>query len=123
MTMRNVILFSLILITFKAFAYDEKNFEKHFKLVPQPQKITVRNAKGITPNALRSVFLKGTTHKPVLYGLLKNTIGRAMQQARRNNYSIELMNGINELQTYPSRLLLLLDKYDNASTANKATAK
>jgi hypothetical protein len=46
-----------------------------------------------------------------------------MQLARRNRYSLELMNGINELQIYPARLLLLLEKYDNASTAGKPIAK
>ena len=50
------------------------------------------------------------------YGLIKNRIQNAMKVARRNEYSLTLMNQINELQVYPSRLLLLLEKYDKASS-------
>ncbi len=49
------------------------------------------------------------------YELIKNRIQHAMKVARRNEYSLALMNQINELQVYPSRLLLLLEKYDRAS--------
>jgi hypothetical protein len=57
------------------------------------------------------------------YGLIKGNIKEAMQLAKRNRYSLELMNGINELQVYPATLLLLLKKYDKASAAGKPIVK
>jgi len=53
------------------FAFDIKDFEKHFKLLPQPQKIELLNGKGISYNSLQYIFLDGTFPKPVLYGSLK----------------------------------------------------
>ena len=47
---------------------------------------------------------------------IKNKIEKAIQVSRRNEYSLMLMDQINELQIYPSGLLLLLEKYDNSST-------
>jgi hypothetical protein len=47
-----------------------------------------------------------------------------MKVTRRNEFSLALMNQLNELQAYPSRLLLLLEKLDRASTdAAKKDAK
>src|SRR5689334_3452352 len=51
-------------------AYDLKDFEKQFKLIPQPKKVELLQTKGIAANALQSIWLKGTTDRPVLYGLL-----------------------------------------------------
>lgn len=51
---------------------DIKDFDKYFKLLPQPQKIEVLTGKGITSGALRSIFLNGTSQKPVLYGILNS---------------------------------------------------
>ena len=48
--------------------------------------------------------------------VIKNKIEKAIQVSRRNEYSLMLMDQINELQIYPSGLLLLLEKYDNSST-------
>lgn len=50
------------------------------------------------------------------YKTIKNRISKASELARRNHYSLELMNQINELQIYSSNVLLLLEKYDNADT-------
>jgi hexosaminidase len=55
---------------------DLKDFEKHFKLLPQPQKIEILTGQGITHSSLRSIFLKGVSQKPVLYGVL-NTLQRS----------------------------------------------
>jgi hypothetical protein len=49
---------------------DIKDFEKHFKLMPQPQKIELLNEKGLASTSLRSVFLQGTSARPVLNGVL-----------------------------------------------------
>ena len=51
---------------------DLKDFEKYFKLLPQPQKIEILTGQGITQGSLRSIFLKGGSQKPVLYGLLNS---------------------------------------------------
>lgn len=53
-------------------ATGKEYFDKHFKLMPQPQKIELLNAKGIFYNTLKSVYLKGSAVKPVLYGELKS---------------------------------------------------
>ena len=58
------------------------------------------------------------------YQIIKNKIEKVNKLARRNYYSLALMYQINELQIYPSHLLLLLDKYDRAtSSANKNIAE
>ena len=51
---------------------DLKDFEKHFKLLPQPQKIEILTGQGIGHSSLRSIFLKGGSQKPVLYGVLNS---------------------------------------------------
>jgi hypothetical protein len=43
--------------------------------------------------------------------------------ARQNEFSLSLMNQINELQIYPAKLLILLEKYDNAAGTNKSAAR
>jgi hexosaminidase len=53
-------------------AFNKQDFDRYFKLMPQPKKIEVLNAKGIIYNSLQSVYLKGATVKPVLYGELKH---------------------------------------------------
>ncbi|MBL7734095.1 MAG: family 20 glycosylhydrolase [Chitinophagaceae bacterium] len=56
--------------------------------------------------------------------LISDRLGKAIALARRNEYALLVFNQINELQIYPARLLLLLDKYDNAgSAAAKSAAK
>lgn len=57
------------------------------------------------------------------YQLIKRKIENSTKLARRNFYSLGLMGQINELQIYPSHLLLLLEKFDRAVSAaekNKA---
>ncbi len=53
------------------------------------------------------------------YKVISNRIKKAISIANRNEYSLSLMNQINELQIYPANLLLLLKDYDQASFANK----
>src|SRR5438270_266150 len=58
------------------------------------------------------------------YQIIKERIEKAIQLTRRNEYSLALMNQINELQIYTAKLLLLLEKYDRAASASdKQTAK
>ncbi|WP_018614170.1 glycoside hydrolase family 20 zincin-like fold domain-containing protein [Segetibacter koreensis] len=65
-------LFLFSLISLHLYAFDKEDFDKHFKLMPEPQKIELIKGKGISANTLRSVLLKGTTVKPVLYGVLQS---------------------------------------------------
>lgn len=50
----------------------------------------------------------------VRYETIKGKIANAAKLARRNHYSLELMNQINEFQIYASKIILLLEKYDKA---------
>jgi hypothetical protein len=45
--------------------------------------------------------------------------------ARRNDYTLQILNAINELQVYPALVLTLLGKFDmtETPTAKKAAAK
>ena len=49
------------------------------------------------------------------YRIIKERIEKSMQLSRRNQYALSIMSSINELQIYPSNLLLLLHKYDIAT--------
>jgi len=53
------------------------------------------------------------------YNIISSRIRKAVSIANRNEYSLSLMNQINELQIYPANLLLLLNDYDKASMPNK----
>jgi molecular chaperone GrpE (heat shock protein) len=59
----------------------------------------------------------------VRYQEIKNRITKAIQLARQNEYSLNILNQLNELQIYPAKLLLLLYKYDNTSAASKPAVK
>src|SRR6185295_1498257 len=51
---------------------DISNFEKYFKLLPQPQKVEILTGKGMAAATLQSIYLKGTDQKPILYGALSS---------------------------------------------------
>ncbi len=59
------------------------------------------------------------------YDVIKDRIEKAKQSARRNQYSLLVIEQINELQSYPAKLLLLLEKYDktNSSTDKQAVRR
>lgn len=57
------------------------------------------------------------------YERTRSLIRTNRQLARRNRFSLELLDVMNELQIYPSRLLLLLQAYDKAAPAEKAGKK
>lgn len=59
----------------------------------------------------------------VRYQEIKNRIAKTTQMARQNEFSLSLMNQINELQIYPAKLLILLEKYDNASGTNESAVR
>lgn len=53
------------------------------------------------------------------YTSIREKIENALQLAKRNHYSLELFGQLNELQIYPSNLLLLLEKYDKMISPSK----
>jgi hypothetical protein len=57
------------------------------------------------------------------YQEIKKRIDRTLLLARRNAYAVSIMNQINELQNYSTKLLLLLKAYDNASVSEKQEKK
>ncbi|MCW3110589.1 MAG: glycoside hydrolase, partial [Segetibacter sp.] len=59
----------------------------------------------------------------VRYQEIKNRIAKATQMVRQNEFSLSLMNQMNELQIYPAKLLLLLEKYDNVSGTDKGAVR
>lgn len=64
------ILHAFLLTGLYASGQDSKDFEKHFRLLPQPQKIELLKEKGLPASSLHAVCLRGTTARPVLGGLL-----------------------------------------------------
>ncbi len=50
------------------------------------------------------------------YEMIKSRIEKAEALAVRNHYSLSLMKQMNEVQIYPAKLVLLLDKYDRSTT-------
>lgn len=55
----------------------------------------------------------------VRYKITKAKISKALQLAKRNKFALEIFKQMNELQIYPSELLLRLEKYDRARTASQ----
>jgi hexosaminidase len=93
---------------------DRENYHKTFKLIPLPD--------------LEKIGAWSTTHKQKLDDArsavtkhidIQNRLKKTMAASRRNEYTIEVMNQINELQVYPANLLLLLEKLDQADKSNK----
>ena len=93
---------------------DRENYHKTFKLIDLPD----ANEKGIW--AMKYKEKIGLAGDAVLqYRLINTRIEKALELSRRNTYSVEVFKQINELQVYPSNLLLLLQQYDNAPVQNK----
>ena len=53
---------------------------------------------------------------------IKNYINVALAQALRNRYTLQIYQQINELQHFPTELILALDAYDNSTSDNKKEA-
>jgi len=70
--------------------------------------------------------IKGARTEKERYQTIKLKIEQNLFLARRNRFALELMQAINELQSYPTNLLLLLNQYDlaqQAETKNKIMAE
>jgi hexosaminidase len=93
---------------------DRENYHKTFKLIDLPD----ANKKGIWAMKYKEkIGLAGDAVSQ--YRLINTRIEKALELSRRNTYSVEVFKQINELQVYPSNLLLLLQQYDNAPAQNK----
>lgn len=53
-----------------AFGGETNEFDKHFKLLPKPQKVALLPAGSVSTVALRSVLLRGSSQRPPLTGTL-----------------------------------------------------
>ncbi len=60
--------------------------------------------------------LSQASEEVIRYRVINQKIEQAKMQARRNEYNLELMQEMNELQIYPAKLLLLLADYDKANS-------
>src|SRR4051812_40284496 len=67
-----LILLMISLVISSSFASGIDDFNRQFRLMPQPKTIQVLTGKGIGYNTLTSVRLQGTTTRPVLYGSLQS---------------------------------------------------
>ncbi|MEJ7588681.1 MAG: glycoside hydrolase family 20 zincin-like fold domain-containing protein [Ferruginibacter sp.] len=94
-----------------------ENYPATFDLadLPDPSK------KNVWSNAYKSRIGQANT-EVLRYAKTKDRIKQSMGLARRNQYSLEIMNQVNELQIYSSRLLLLLDKFDRAASETSQQA-
>ncbi|MCW3118407.1 MAG: glycoside hydrolase [Chitinophagaceae bacterium] len=67
----NAVCVLTFLISLKSLAGDINDFNRHFRILPQPQKIELLKAKGLLYSDLRSVALINTGEKPVMTGMLE----------------------------------------------------
>jgi len=93
---------------------DRWNYHKTFKLIELPDQD--KQGEWAAKNKVKLVEAAKAVRQ---YDIIRSRVDKAMQLARRNDYAIEVMNQVNELQVYPAKLLLLLEKYDKASLQGK----
>ena len=96
---------------------DRSNYHKDVKLIDVPDK----NSPGAW-SVKNKKRLEDAAKAVKQYAVIKEKMNKAAQLARRNNYSVEILNQVNEVQVYPAKLLLLLENYDKATTQNKRDA-
>lgn len=66
--------------------------------------------------------LAGAKKQIQQYNVTKQRISKALQDAKRNKYALEIFKQLNELQVYPAKLLLKIEQYDKAKTGDKKKA-
>ncbi len=99
---------------------DRNNYHTNFELIELPDE----NKAGVWSGKYQNK-IEGAKAAIKQYDVIKDRIENAKQSARRNQYSLLVMEQINELQSYPAKLLLLLEKYDktNSSTDKQAVRR
>ncbi len=72
--MRVFLIYCLLILVFNArsTASNPNDFNRYFKLLPQPQKIEILAGKGLRYTDLRGIYLNNTAHKPVISGQMAN---------------------------------------------------
>ncbi|MEO8473839.1 MAG: glycoside hydrolase family 20 zincin-like fold domain-containing protein [Chryseolinea sp.] len=95
---------------------DRENFHPTFTLIELPNS---RN-KGVwsktnSEKVSRAKVIRGKQ------GELDQQLQKALDLTRRNRYALSLYKVINELETYSSDMMILLDKYDRATRKDEAT--
>jgi hypothetical protein len=95
------------------------NYHKNFKLIDLPDK----NKPGEWCKK-NSEKIEGAKRALALYTPVRERIIRTNAVTRRNAYTLRVFDQINELGIYPAKLLLLLEKYDQApANSKKSTAQ
>jgi hexosaminidase len=93
---------------------DRENYHKAFKLIPLPDP-----AKTGAWSTAHKQKLDGARNAVTQHNDIQNRLNKTMAASRRNQYTVEVMREINELQVYSANLLLLLEKYDRADVSGK----
>ncbi len=98
---------------------DRSNYhkQKDFKLIDIPD----QNKPGAWSVKYKDK-ISGAAKAIRQYDEIKKRMNNAMKLSRRNDYSLEILNQVNEMQVYPAKLLVLLDQYDRATGENKRKA-
>lgn len=80
----------------------QENFNRYFKLLPQPQKTELLKGSGLTSGNLKTVLLAGNAQKPVLYGELSSlTVSK-----KSGSGTLTLKIGINNIPDSPEAYIL-----------------
>ncbi|MEO6218981.1 MAG: glycoside hydrolase family 20 zincin-like fold domain-containing protein [Ginsengibacter sp.] len=97
---------------------DRNNYHKTIDLIALPDAANVNKWSGDYKEKLAHAKEEIKRHN-----LIRDQLTKAMQVTRRNEYALSVLNRINELQSYSAGLLLLLEKYDKASSTNRESIK
>jgi hexosaminidase len=93
---------------------DRENYHKTFKLIPLPD-LEKSGAWSIA----HKQKLDDARNAVAQHIDIQNRLKKTMAASRRNQYTIDVMNQISQLQVYPANLLLLLEKLDQSDKSNK----
>jgi hypothetical protein len=95
-----------------------ENYPEKINMLDLPNPNTLGNWTKMNRERLLSA------HKEIdRYNSTREKIAKALKVATRNKYALEVFKQINELQIYPAKLLVSLEKYDEAkSPADKSQA-
>jgi hypothetical protein len=96
---------------------DRENYHETFNLIDLPD---ASKSGEWTMKFKEKISL--AEHSVSQYKLINTIIAKAMELSRRNTYALAVFNQINELQVYPSNLLLLLGQYDKTPLQDKKEA-
>lgn len=93
---------------------DRENYHETFKLIDLPD--AAKNGEW-SIKYKEKINMAGNSVSQ--YSVINTRLMKALELSRRNHYALEVFNQINELQVYPSNLILLLANYDKASLQDK----